>query len=123
MTEQQQYRQVDKFDRMMGALAGLPDVAETKPSTVVALTPLIGETQTFILQTKRQKEVGDWIFIQYVDSEGSKRLFLPPEAAAVVARQYDALGKKNRKAAARLEAARRKAAGIKPGFLKKKVKS
>ncbi len=115
-----QYKTIDKFDRMMGALTNLPDVAHCKPSTIVAVSPLIGATQTFIIQTFRQREVGDTIFLQYVDDEGSKRIHLPPEVSDVIARQRDTLGTKNRKRAAKAEAARRKAAGIEPGFLKVK---
>lgn len=115
---EQPYKTVDKFDRALGALVNLPDVTHTKPSTVVAVSPLIGEAQTFIVQTFRQSEVGDTIFLQCVSSEGSIRLTIPPAAADAIARQRDALTTKNRKRAARAEAARRKAAGIAPGFLK-----
>lgn len=120
MSEQPTYKTVDKFDRVMGALVNLPDVTSTKPSTVVAVSPLIGEAQTFIVQTFRQSERGDTVFLQYMDGEGSVRLVIPPQAADAVARQRDALTTKNRKKAARAEAERRKAAGIKPGFLKVK---
>jgi hypothetical protein len=116
--DQPVYRQIDKFDRMHGALAELPDVTHTKASTVVTAIPLIGATQTFIVQTYRQSEVGDTIFLQYVDDGGSIRLAIPPAAAEVIARQRDALTAKNRRRAAKAEAARRKAAGIRPGFLK-----
>jgi hypothetical protein len=116
MTEQ--YRTVDKFDRMMGALANLPDVAHTKPSTVVAVSPLIGEAQTFIIQTFRQREVGDTIFLQYVDGEGRVRLAIPPAAADAIARQRDALTTKIRRKVARDMAAARKARGELPGFMR-----
>lgn len=116
----EQYRTVDKFDRMMGALANLPDVTHTKPSTIVTASPLIGEAQTFILQTFRQREIGDTIFMQYVDGEGSKRLFLPPAAADAIARQRDALTSKVRRKVGLDQAALRKAAGIKPGFMRDK---
>jgi hypothetical protein len=29
------YREIDKFDRLLGALADLPDVTKVKPSTIV----------------------------------------------------------------------------------------
>lgn len=117
---EQQYKTVDKFDRMMGALADLPDVTRTKPSTISAVSPLIGEAQTFIVQTYRQSEIGDTIFLQYVDADKSVRIAIPPAAAAAIARQRDSLTTANRKRAAQAEARRRKAAGIKPGFLKVK---
>lgn len=112
------YKTIDKFDRMLGALHSLPDVASTQPSTVVAVLPLIGSAQTYIIQTLRQKEQGDTIFVQYVDDQGSVRLVIPPAAADAIARQRDALTAKNRKRAARESAQRRKAAGIQPAFLK-----
>jgi hypothetical protein len=117
---EQQYRTVDKFDRMMGALAHLPDVAHTKPSTVVAMSPLIGEAQTFIVQTFRQREVGDTIFVQYAAAEGLVRIAIPPAAADAIARQRDALTTKVRKKAGKDQAAARKARGELPGFLRGK---
>jgi hypothetical protein len=119
---EQQYKTVDKFDRLAGALANLPDVTESKPSTVMAHTALIGETQTFIIQTRRQREVGDWVFLQYVDANGATRIVIPPQAAEVIARQRDALSTKNRKKAGREQAAARKARGELPAFLKSKKK-
>jgi len=114
------YRTVDKFDRLMGALVNLPDVAHTKPSTVVTVSPLIGEAQTFILQTFRQREVGETIFLQYVDGDSRVRLAIPPAAAEVIARQHDALTAKVRKKVAKDQAAARKARGELPGFMKGK---
>ena len=49
----------DTYDRQIGALKGLPDVIEVKPSTVRASIPLLGLSQTFIVQTIRQRAVGD----------------------------------------------------------------
>jgi hypothetical protein len=120
--ESQPYRQIDKFDRMRGSMVDLPDVTRTKPSTVVAGVPIIGATQTVIVETFRQAEIGDTIFLQVVDDGGSIRIFLPAAVADVIARQRDALTTKNRKRAAKNEAARRKAAGIEPGFLKLRKK-
>lgn len=118
--DNQSYRQVDKFDRMLGALAELPDVTRTKPSTVVTTTPIIGAAQTFIIQTFRQAEVGDTIFLQYVDDTGSIRIFLPPAATAAIIRQHDALTTKVRKKVGKAQAAARKARGELPGFMKLK---
>jgi hypothetical protein len=112
-----EYKSVDKFDRLVGALAGLPDVTQVKPSTVQTTVPLTGEATTTIVRTYRQREVGDWITLEIIDAEGGRRLYLPPAVADAIARQRDALGTKNRKRAARDEAARRKAAGIVPGFM------
>jgi hypothetical protein len=116
----EQYRTIDKFDRMMGALVDLPDVAHTKPSAVTTVSPLIGEAQTFIIQTFRQAEVGDTIFLQYVDGTASVRLAIPPKAAEAIARQHDALTAKVRKRVGKEQAAARKARGEVPAFLKAK---
>lgn len=113
---EQQYRQVDKFDRMHGALANLPDVTSVKPSTVVASSPLIGDTQTFIVQTYRQREVGDTIFLQYIDGETSLRIVIPPQASDAIARQRDSLIIKVRRNVGKASAAARKARGDKFGF-------
>lgn len=120
MATEPAYRTVDKFDRLMGALVGLPDVTKSKPSTIVTSSPLIGEAQTFIVQTFRQREVGDTIFLQYMDAEGSKRIAIPPEAADAIARQRDALTTKVRKRIGKQQAAERKARGEVPAFLKVK---
>jgi hypothetical protein len=115
-----EYKRPDKFDRMMGGLANLPDVTHTKPSTVVCVSPIIGATQTFILQTFRQREVGDTVFLQYVDDGGSIRIAIPPSAADAIARQRDSLTAKVRRNVGKAQAAARKARGEKPGFMKKR---
>lgn len=125
----QQYRTVDKFDRMMGALSSLPEVTHSKPSTVVVTTPLIGCTQTFIIQTYRQidrdgeeSKSRDTVFLQYVDDEGRIRLVLPHEAIMAIIRQHDAVGTKLRKRISKEQAQARKARGELPGFMKAKKK-
>jgi hypothetical protein len=120
VNEKQEYRQIDKFDRLFGALADLPDVSKVKPSTIVTHSPLIGATQTFIIQTVRQREVGDYVFLQYVDDGGSIRIAIPPAAVEAIVRQRDALTSKSRKRAGKEQAEARKARGEEPGFLKRK---
>ena len=115
-----QYKTIDKFDRMMGALHDLPDVTRTKPTTVVCTLPIIGAAQTFIIQTIRQREQGDTIFLQYVDDTGSVRIAIPPAAAEAIARQRDALTVKVRKRIGKESAQARKARGEEPAFMKKK---
>lgn len=107
----------DNFDRLIGALHGLPDVAVSALSTIRTLSPLIGAAQTFIVQTYRQREQGDTVFI-----EGSFRLAIPPKVADTIARQRDALTGKVRSKIAKTAAQERKAAGIAPGFMKNKKK-
>lgn len=111
---------IETFDRLIGALHGLPDVVSTKPTTVVTLLPLIGAAQTYIVQTFRQREQGDTIFLQCVSGEGALRLAIPPKVADAIARQREALTDKSRSKAAKALAAERKEQGIVPGFLRGK---
>jgi hypothetical protein len=107
------------FDRQLRALHGLPDVTTVKATTIRTVTPVLELAQTYIIQTYRHRELGDTVFVEYIGAEGSMRIALPPAVAECIARQRDALTGKNRSRAAKNEAARRKAAGIKPGFMKK----
>jgi hypothetical protein len=109
----------DNFDRLIGALEGLPDVIKTKPTTIRTLSPLLGASQTFIVQTYRQREQGDTIFIECVTADGSFRVAVPPAVSEAIARQRDALTGKARSKAAKAVAADRKERGERPAFLKK----
>ena len=113
----------DTFDRMSRALTGLPDTVHTKPSTVVTTTPLIALTQTFIIQTYRQREQGDIVFLQYIGGDGTYRIVLPPEVADVIARQRDALSTKNRRAGARQAVQTKRAMGIDPAAALRKARA
>lgn len=115
---EQQYKTVDKYDRMAGALDKLPDATQTKPTTVKTIVPLTGESQTFIIYTVRQREIGDTIFLEYGDGDRYVRLYLPPAVADTIARQRDALTTKVRKRVGRESAEARKARGELPGFMK-----
>jgi hypothetical protein len=111
---------INHFDRMLGALDGLPDVVSTKAATVRALTPLIGAAQTFIVQTYRQHDKGDTIFLEYVGADGQFRLVIPAAVADTIARQREALTGKSRSRAAKRLAQERKDRGEVPGFLRGK---
>ena len=104
----------DAFDRLLGALDGLPDVVSTKPSTVRSITPLIGNSETWIIQTVRQADQGDVIFLERTGRDGSVRLAIPPKVAAVIARQREALTGKARRKAARAAVVTRREKGIVP---------
>lgn len=112
----------DQFDRTIGSMDGLPDTVKTKESTIRAHTPVFGLSQTFIIQTYRQKEAGDTIFIEFVGADGSLRLVLPPVVSNVIARQRDALTGKVRSKTAKAQAQDRKARGVLPGFMRSKVR-
>jgi len=114
----------DDFDRLLGALTGLPDVTEGKPTTVTTIQPIIGTSQTFVVRTWRQlerferkgkkgevKDVSrslDTIFIECIRSDGGYRIALPPKVADTIARQREAHVSKSRSKAARANAAERK---------------
>lgn len=113
---------LDKFDRALGALTGMPDVTKTAPATIRATAPIVGDGQTFIVQTFRRREEGDTIFLEYVDGSGSIRIAIPPQVALTIARQRDALTVKVRRRVGKDSAAARKARGELPGFMKGKKK-
>lgn len=110
----------DVFDKTIRSMDGLPDVIKTKAATVRASSKMFELTQTFIVQTYRQKDQGDTIFVEYIGAEGSFRVALPPVVADCIARQYDALTGKNRSKGAKAAAQERKAQGIVPHFGRKK---
>jgi len=110
----------DLFDKLLGSIHGLPDITSTKPSTVQAISPLLGCTQMFIVQTYRQKDQGDMIFLQAVSKEGTVRLALPAAVADAIARQRDSLTGKSRSRAAKATMEARMQRGEVPGFMKGK---
>lgn len=120
----QEYKTISDFDRMMGALEGLPDIVNTKPSTI-QVTTIIGVSNAYIVQTFRQRDgqgkdarTKDTVFLQVVSHEGTVRIVLPPEVSDTIARQREAVGTKTRKKTAKRLAQERKDAGIVPGFLR-----
>lgn len=126
MGDKQEYRTIDKFDRMHGSLTGRADVTRVRPTTISVHTALIGATQTYIVETMRahDDQGGDTVFIQYVDDLGAVRIYLPPAVADAIVRQRDALTTKSRKRVSREAAQARKARGEQPAFLKgKKAKA
>lgn len=106
----------DDFDRLIGNLDGLPDVVKTKPTTNTVIEPIVGHSRTFVTRTYRQRDRGDFVFIEMISRAGLVRLVIPPEVADAIARQRDGLTARTRQKAARTVAAARKAQGLKPGF-------
>ena len=114
---------VDAFDRTIGLLHGLPDVTEVKTSVTRVVPPFgVGGTQLYVVQTYRQKEQGDTIFLEHVSETGTVRLVIPPQVSAVIARQREQLTAKSRSKAAKAVAQERKERGEIPAFLKSKRK-
>lgn len=111
----------DAYDRQLAALHGLPDVVRTKPSTIRSVPTLgVGGTQVFVVQTYRQSERGDTLFLEVVGAGAAVRIVLPPAVTTVIARQRDALTGKARSKAAKATAADRAARGERPAFLRSK---
>lgn len=116
-TESNDYVTVSKYDRIRG---GLADIAMfTKPSTVKNVQTITGESETFVVETCRHEELGDYLFIEMLDKNGVIRLAIPPRVCNLIASQRDALTARRRSAAGKRVAKARKEAGLQPGFMKK----
>ena len=113
------HQNVSGFDRLIGELDGIPDVVQTRPSTVRAVPPLgIGPSQLYIIQTFRHRERGDYIFLEHVADGQAVRLVIPPSVADVIARQRDQVTGKSRSRAAKRVAEERMERGEQPAFLR-----
>lgn len=109
---------ISKYDRLRG---NLHDVALfTRPSTIKNVQNLTGQAETFVVETCRSEDLGDYIFIECVDETGVTRLALPPRVANIIASQRDSLTARRRSAAGRRVAAERMDRGELPGFMRKK---
>lgn len=106
----------DVYDRVMGGLHGVPDVLTCKPTTLRWVTPMIGASQTYIVQTYRHKELGDTIFVEQTSASGHVRIVIPPNVAEAIARQRAALSDRLRSRASKESMAERMAAGYRPTF-------
>lgn len=110
---------LSKYDRLYG---GLQDVSLfAKPSTVKTVQPMTGKTDTFVVQTCRHEDTGDYIFIECMDESGVVRLALPPKVASLIASQRDALTKRRRSISSRRTMRARMAAGEVLGFAEKRA--
>jgi hypothetical protein len=122
----------DHYDRLLGALDGLPGVLATEPSTIEIITPLLGTSQTFIVRTVRQQDRVErdgketalpakfTVFLKFDSVHGLIKVALPPKVADLIARQRDALTTRANKRTARRAAETRKERGYVPTFTKKK---
>jgi hypothetical protein len=109
----------DLFDRVLGSLDGLPDVVRTKASVIRVVPPLgVGGAQLYVVQTYRQKDQGDTIFLEHVSESGTMRLVIPAKVATAIARQRDQLAVKVRSKAAKAVMQERKDRGEVIGFQK-----
>ncbi len=109
----------DLFDKRIADLHGIPDVLQTQPR-VIRDVPVYGMSESWSVQTYRQKELGDTVFLERTNKDGTVRIAIPPSVAAIIHRQYDQLTGRSRSKAAKATAQARKEAGILPGFMKKR---
>lgn len=112
-------RILSHFDRILGALDGLPDVVQTKPTTLRVVPPFGIGGHLYSVQTFRQKDVGDTVFLEHVSDSGTVRLVLPPAVVDAIVRQRDQITTKVRSRNGKAIAADRKARGLKPGFMQR----
>lgn len=110
----------DPFDKLLSRLIGLPNGAHTQP-TVVQAMDFYGNTTSFMIQTVRTDE-GVTAFVTQVNAQGSVRTILPASVLAVIDRQRGSITTKLRRRHGRRLAEERKAAGIQPGFMRKRRK-
>lgn len=108
----------DIFDRMLSTMIGLPNGAHTQP-TVVQAIDFYGNTTSYMIQTVRTDE-GVTAFVTQVNAAGSVRYMLPQHVLATIDRQRAAITTKIRRRHGRRIAEERMAAGIQPGFLRKR---
>lgn len=108
----------DPFDKLLSRLIGLPNGAHTQPSVVQAMD-FYGHTTSFMIQTVKTDE-GVTAFVTQVNAQGSVRYILPQHVLATIDRQRAALTTKIRRRHGKRIAEERKAAGIQPGFMRKK---
>lgn len=111
----------DPFDKLLSSLIGLPNGAHTSP-TVVQHIDFYGHGTSYIVQTVRTEDGGATAFVTMVNAQGSVRSILPQSVLAVIDRQRDSITTKLRRRHGRRIAEERKAAGLQPGFMKKKGK-
>lgn len=110
----------DPFDKLLSRLIGLPNGAHAQPA-VVQSVDFYGHTTAFMIQTVRTDE-GVTAFVTQVNAQGSVRTILPQNVLATIDRQRAAITTKLRRRHGRRIAEERAAAGIKPGFMLKRVK-
>lgn len=113
------YETVSKFDRIFG---GLHNIALfTSPSTIKNVQNITGKTETFIVQTCRHEDLGDFIFIECIDETGVVRIVLPPKVVAATRRQERSLTKTRRSRSSKASMKARIESGEVIGFQRKKA--
>lgn len=115
----EQYETISKYDRTYGAMR---DVCLRIPkASTIQDVDLLGRSQTFVVETMRHAEHGDYIFVQCIDeSQTVTRLALPPKVANAIAAQRDSLTARRRRISAKATMKARMDAGFVPDFKRKR---
>jgi hypothetical protein len=117
--EQYENATISKYDRVYG---GLHHVSlSTKPSTIKTVQAVTGKSETFVIQTFRHEDLGDYIFVEVMDENGLTRVALPPKVVAAIASQRDSLTKRRRSISSKAVMRRRMDEGWTPNFKKKRA--
>ena len=116
-----EYATVSKFDRAVAGLQGGNNLA-AKATTIEHIDQIIGEAETFIVQTVRDQD-GDHVILKFVDRDGVMRLILPPKVVSTIVRQRDALTARSRRIAGKAQAKARADRGEVPGFMRAAAKA
>jgi hypothetical protein len=89
-------QQADPFDRILGALTGVPNHRLSRASTVTTILPILGNAQTYVVRTMRTDR-GEYIgFVEMIDAQGKIRIAIPAKAMAAIYRQRESLSKQTR---------------------------
>jgi hypothetical protein len=117
----------DAFDRLLGALDGLPGVTSTTPTTIDMVQPVVGHNTTYVVRTfrqqfqtepddahKRRTWFEDTLFIKFIEGTRVVRLPLPEKVITAAIRQRESLTSRARKKLAKAAAADRRKRGIVP---------
>lgn len=87
----------DVFDKLIGLIDGTPGTRKARPTTVTSIQPILGDSQTYVVQTYKTED-GFFGFVQMVDRAGGARFVLPPKVMNAIYRQREALVKASRSA-------------------------
>lgn len=82
-----------RFDRIVSLINDVPNGKLTRPSTILDALPIVGGLTTFIIQTYRNADTGEFaIFLQTVDSgEQATRIIIPNKVTQAIYRQRQSL--------------------------------
>jgi len=106
----------EKYSRLYGSIH---DVSlHTKPSTIKISESMTGRSETFIVETCRHADDGDYIFIEHIADGEVERIAIPPKVVRVIASQGASLTRRRRSASSKSAMRARMESGEWTGFKK-----